>query len=122
MEPENLTSLTPNQPAARLWEIVDHACRHCFGRLVRSANAEGSIVHRCCECGASEKGGNENLCWCGTEVLGHGKIFECFPNPNKSSSCTQEILVRELPIVKEGLTLKQKPKRIANPVHIKGFS
>ncbi|MDD2934723.1 MAG: hypothetical protein PHO76_12640 [Methylotenera sp.] len=122
MEPENLTSLTPNQPAARLWEIVDHACRHCLGRLVRSVKCEGSVVHRCCECGASEDGGNENLCWCGAEVLGHGKVFECFANPNKSMSTPQEILVRERPIIKGDGTLKQAAKRLANPVHIEGFS
>lgn len=122
MEPEDLTSLTPNQPAARLWEIVDHACRHCSGRLVRSAKYEGSVVHRCCECGASVDGDNENLCWCGAEVLGHGKIFECFPNPNKSPAIPQEILVRERPVIKEDSGFKQAARRFTNPVHIEGFS
>jgi hypothetical protein len=122
MEPENLTALRQTQPDTLLWEIVDHACKHCLGRLVRSEKLKGSAVHRCCECGASEDGDNENLCWCGAEVLGQGKIFECFPNPNKSPSVPQEILVRERPIIKGDKTLKQAARRFVNPVHIEGFS
>ena len=121
MEPENLTDLRPNQPDVLLWEIVDHACRHCLGRLVRSVKLDRSVVHRCCECGASEEGNNENLCWCGAVALGQGKMFECFPNPNKSSSVPQEILVRERPILRGVRALEKEPRRLANPVRIKEY-
>lgn len=57
------------------WEILDHACRHCMGRLVR--RDDGSGVVRCCECGASLVGEYDALCWCGVTEHG-GMAYRCF--------------------------------------------
>lgn len=77
------------------WEIADHSCKVCMGRLLRRTMADGTETHRCCECGASTPGGHEKLCWCGVEVRGHGAVFECYRNPERSEAAPQEVLVRE---------------------------
>lgn len=100
------------------WEFTDHSCRHCMGRVMRRVNANGTVVVRCCECGASVVGEHHALCWCGVEVRGHGSVFECFRNPSPSMEVPQEILVREKKIVKA--PEKDAPRR-ANPVRIEGY-
>ena len=79
-------------------EVTDHACRHCFGRLLK----DGDLV-RCAECGAHVHGDVEELCWCGVSVGEHGKVFECVKNTEKSPMNPQEVVVRERP----NLTVKQ---------------
>lgn len=91
------------------WELTDHACRHCMGRVLRRVNPDGVVVVRCAECGASVAGDVESLCCCGEEVRGHGAVFECVRNPKVSSAVPQEILVRERPLVR--MAAKQDAKR-----------
>ncbi len=74
------------------WEITDHACRHCFGRILRCSDDDR---YRCSECGAEAFGTHEALCWCGVEVGGE-RTFECLRNPAKSEQVPQEIIVREV--------------------------
>ena len=99
------------------WECADHACRHCSGRLLRRVNLEGTVVHRCAECGANAVGEHAMLCWCGVEVRGHGMVFECFRNLEVTDSVPQEVLVRERRIVRA----PEKKGRTSNPVRIEGF-
>jgi hypothetical protein len=77
-----------------IWEIVDHACKNCAGRLVKRKSG-GVTEHRCTNCGETVEGDHLTLCWCGVDVSKHGKVFECFKNPKKSLSMPQEILIRE---------------------------
>ena len=77
------------------WELIDHACHHCAGRIVKRVNDEGELLHRCTNCGTEVVGKHSNLCWCGVEVGRYGVVFECFVNPAKSLSMPQEILIRE---------------------------
>ena len=77
------------------WEISDHSCKHCMGRLLRRQLVDGTETHRCCECGASEPGDHTKLCWCGVEVRGHGRVFECYRNREQSDATPHEVLVRE---------------------------
>lgn len=100
------------------WELVDHACKICSGRILRRVNADGTEVHRCCECGESKPGGHEVLCWCGAEVRGHGFVFECFKNKDVSLNAPQEILVRERPLAFEA---KRTEARRSNPVRCEGY-
>lgn len=55
------------------WTIEDHICRHCGGRVLKSASGVGATgggnpVFRCADCG---KGGASMgptvVCWCGFE-------------------------------------------------------
>ena len=104
--------------SAETWEIIDHACRHCMGRLVQRENDSGDTITRCCECGASEVGEHDALCWCGVEVR-EEKAFECFRNLNQSMSAPQEILVRERPRVQA--PKREAPRRL-NPVVVNGLT
>ncbi|RMD61672.1 hypothetical protein D6833_07935 [Candidatus Parcubacteria bacterium] len=74
------------------WEITDHACRYCFGRVLRSTD-DG--IFRCAECGKEAEETHERLCWCGAEVGGE-RAFKCMRNPNRTAKTPQEVIVREV--------------------------
>lgn len=58
------------------WELTDHACRICHGRVL--ARREGDrLIHRCAQCGAQVEGDHDLLCVCGVESGGR-RIAECF--------------------------------------------
>ena len=86
-----------------LWSIIDHACRHCMGRLLQRTDAHGQTIIRCAECGSTETGDHTALCWCGVTVLRQGYPFKCYRNPRLSLEVPQEILVCERPLSKTGL-------------------
>ena len=50
------------------WEIIDHVCQHCAGRIISRTNEEGEPQHRCTNCGAEVIGQHKDLCWCGASV------------------------------------------------------
>lgn len=69
-----------------LFSLEDHVCRHCFGRLVSSADAGGTRRYLCSNCGASATGpGPDVLCACGVRLkssaLGGRPVLACMPNP-----------------------------------------
>lgn len=76
--------------------LLDHVCRSCMGRLLGHGHGPDLVV-RCAECGATGPGPVDAHCWCGVEIAGHGRPFECFPNPLRRPDRPQEILVREKP-------------------------
>ena len=84
--------------SAILWEIIDHACVHCMGRLLQRIDASDMVVVRCAECGETETQSHERLCWCSVEVRGKRDVFECFLNLEVTPEVPQEILVRETPV------------------------
>lgn len=98
-----------------LWEVADHSCRHCLGRVLIRTKHDGSATARCAECGKRAEGDHELLCWCGAEVNGHGHIFECFRNPNLTAASPQEILVREKPVPKD---MERLQVMRSNPVRL----
>lgn len=62
-----------------LYEMTDHLCRHCRGRILH----DGDTLYRCAECGASVDGDDhEALCCCGL-VLADGRDarFRCVVVP-----------------------------------------
>lgn len=99
------------------WELTDHSCRHCMGRVLKRTNPDGTVVVRCAECGHSTAGEESAICWCGESIRGHGSVFECIRNPAKSDAAPQEVLVREKPVVKAAV---RAPDRIYNPAFIGG--
>ena len=80
------------------WNISDHSCRHCMGRVLIGQSSDGLPLAHCSECGEEMVGGHDAICWCGVEMPGHGRTFECFHNPRISLSAPQEIRVRERPL------------------------
>lgn len=60
------------------WEIEDHICRKCGGRILRCVSpvitGGGNPLFRCADCGASAAGFTpEVLCWCGFKQKGQTK-------------------------------------------------
>lgn len=53
------------------WTIVDHLCRSCGGRVLKSATGAGMTpggnpIWKCADCGASKSStGPDGVCWCG---------------------------------------------------------
>lgn len=64
------------------WEILDHVCRLCHGRLLRSQGDDGKTIVRCAECDTEVQGRVENLCACGAK-LRNGRLagLKCQVNP-----------------------------------------
>jgi hypothetical protein len=77
------------------WQLSNHACRHCFGRVLqRVVRGEVSEV-RCAECGKRADGAPRMLCVCGMECGALGYALECFRNPRVTDEVPHEVLVRE---------------------------
>lgn len=79
------------------YTLTDHACRQCFGRVLRSAKAP--TTYRCANCGLQEpaRRGMEYppICACGTRIGGRDAGIRCEvvePTPE----CMSEIVVREI--------------------------
>jgi len=73
------------------WEITNHVCRRCLGRLLKSG-----LTVRCADCGATVKGAIDQLCACGVKTAnGADAGMRCQPNPERKV-IQQEIVVRWL--------------------------
>lgn len=81
------------------WELVDHACQHCLGRVLVRRKRGVTVEARCAECGAHSFEGIAGVCCCGAECGTIGHVLECFANPGVSTATPQEVLVRERPLV-----------------------
>lgn len=55
----------------RTWEIENHLCRSCGGRILRCVTGNGMTpggnpIYKCADCGKSAASlGPDALCWCG---------------------------------------------------------
>ena len=105
----------------RKYEIVDHLCRHCLGRLI--LDRVNSVV-KCARCGTESRQGKihttldipkekagakgfkpmldagalvESLCMCGVRAGKFDRLFVCVKNPDKSKTSPNEIVVMEVP-------------------------
>lgn len=110
----------PAQPRPKArggWEIADHACRHCFGRVLHR-KVKGHVVEvRCAECGVTEAGDHESICCCGAVVGVMGRVLECYRNPAVSKATPQEILIRERAAAKADAD----QGRTSRPVSVREF-
>jgi hypothetical protein len=70
------------------WTIVDHACRHCFGRVL-----ERDGVFRCADCAAETNGGAAGICGCGIVTEGGRKLFRCAANPVPSATSLALVVI-----------------------------
>ena len=72
------------------YAMVDHACRHCGGRVLQSGQ-----FFRCSVCASGSIGSPSDMCGCGilpTARLGRARM-KCGPNPNKSAQSPAEIVI-----------------------------
>ncbi len=74
------------------WAITPHACRTCFGRILRRAS-----VVRCADCGVTATAEPAALCGCGlrlaAEPLRRRRLFRCAANPAPTAACRAEIVI-----------------------------
>ena len=55
--------------AAYSWQIIDHVCGCCFGRLLMRETFDRRKVYRCSNCGLEREGKSETcLCACGLKL------------------------------------------------------
>lgn len=92
--------VAPSAPVAgsgHLYQITEHACRHCMGRILRCDD-----VFRCADCGAEAKADHRRpvhsaaVCCCGLkEPVGSAvkQTFRCVANPNRTPENPAEITV-----------------------------
>ena len=76
-------------PPGMGYSLVDHACRHCGGRIV-----QGGDTFRCSTCGATTCGRPDEVCGCGIlPKLNSPTRFRCGPNPRKCEEFPSEIVI-----------------------------
>lgn len=75
-----------------MWEITDHVCRNCLGRVL-TGTRDGVKVSCCAECGLESKGGPKSICCCGVKAKdGRNAGFRCIKNPAKRLGFDAEII------------------------------
>jgi hypothetical protein len=92
-----------------MWDLTDHACRHCHGRLLSGVDTLGLPVFRCAQCGAMHAQPDEKskaklgplartveeLCCCGMRV-GARQTMRCERLPSMAEgSGMPEVGVRQ---------------------------
>ncbi len=111
-KPREETAQRPKRVAAG-WTVVDHACRHCGGRVLVRLHKGRQVASRCAECGAEGDGDHSTVCCCGEDLGALGRALECFRNPNVSREVPYQILVRERVVSRE-----DRERRAAKPVRV----
>lgn len=91
-------------PSKFLWNLTDHVCRACMGRVVRRRTADGGGLlryYRCTNCGAETRARTvSSLCACGIKLnTGRDAGIRCVRNDNPRPECPSEIVaeVAEVP-------------------------
>ncbi len=79
------------------WEITDHACRVCLGRVLMRRTFDGKRVYRCACCGIEREGHSAaSVCCCGIKLRqGHGQMdsgIRCVPNPERTPENMAQIV------------------------------
>lgn len=80
------------------WEITDHLCRNCYGRILETTKqvSSGFVKEvRCSNCGFSAVGPATRLCWCGHKLPGGRNAgLRCQKNESPTPEMPGEIIVR----------------------------
>lgn len=76
------------------WDLTDHVCRQCLGRLLFNPVTNS---HRCSNCGSESDRNHENLCCCGAKALSGADLgLRCVRNPEPTPGFPAEIMVTGL--------------------------
>lgn len=98
------------------WQVADHACRFCFGRVLQRVHKGEAVEVRCAECGKRADGAPKMLCCCGADCGDLGLALECVKNPQVTNENPHEILVRE-----RRVDVAEQSKAPARPVKLPGY-
>jgi len=85
---------------SRLYRVINHVCRVCGGRLLKSdPNSTGGVRVRCADCGCREDGNktnkrlHEKVCACGARLTSFGNVgLKCGVNARMSIEMPEEIV------------------------------
>ena len=93
--PENRT------PEPFMWQLTDHVCRCCFGRVLMRETFDRRRVYRCSNCGLEQEGCSEAaICCCGIKLKTKVDAgIRCQPNPAKSPEFPSEIVAAEAEVL-----------------------
>jgi hypothetical protein len=76
------------------WQITDHVCRVCLGRVLFDPARN---ISRCADCGLEGEGGHESVCVCGVNFSsGNSAGLRCIRNPSIGPDAPQEIMVERV--------------------------
>lgn len=80
---------------SKSWELIDHMCRLCYGRLLRRNDGQGRQVIHCAECDAEVSGQVEHLCVCGARTPNGRYLLglRCGVNPEQSAASPMRMVV-----------------------------
>ena len=85
---------------AQVWEVVDHVCTACLGRILKRQSHQGRTIYRCADCGATGHGRqgltHPPICMCGSRLGNRDAGIRCTANDNPSAERPWEIIAREI--------------------------
>lgn len=79
------------------FDLTDHACRACYGRVLKAVGKDGKDKGyvRCSECGLEAYGDHLAICHCGSTLRNKTKTgFRCVRNQSVTPELPVEIIVR----------------------------
>ena len=79
------------------WEITDHVCKCCFGRVITRAGDDGSNIARCADCGFEAISDHTTVCACGALPAGSKVRLRCIRHDSPTPEVPFEIVVIEAP-------------------------
>lgn len=69
-----------------VWDLTEHVCRICLGRVLRRKAEAGGFFFRCADCGLERAGRVEAICACGAKLkTGKNAGLRCRANPDGPS-------------------------------------
>lgn len=91
----------PKAPARRKrliategWQIVDHVCRACLGRVLRRV-ADDRAEFRCSNCGVTGHDAPRSICGCGFKLGKRDAGLRCVVNEVRTGEMPSEVIVKE---------------------------
>lgn len=89
-----------DEKISHFWQVEQHVCRACFGRVLSRAGNLGRRVYRCACCGIEQEGRSVSvLCACGIKLRtgkGHGGQqdagIRCVANRDRSPENLSEVV------------------------------
>lgn len=83
--------------AKTTWEIADHVCKVCCGRVLARRNDDGDRVFRCSNCGVEASGKSSAVvCCCGIKINGKDGGIRCVINGQKSPLWPSEFVAEQV--------------------------
>lgn len=84
---------TPTQ-----WELTDHCCRICFGRVLKRTTFDRRKIYRCSNCETEVVGDSSQcLCCCGIKLRTNKDAgIRCIVNPSRTPENPSYIVAEQV--------------------------